>query len=64
MYSFFPFRVVLFVLPFIHAIGRKVMDSAFKRLQFLSVNPLIYVAMSKNFRNSLLKADAQNMEGK
>ena len=38
-HSIYYHRVVLFLLPFVHAI----------------VNPLIYITMSKHFRSTLLK---------
>ena len=54
--TFFIYRVVLFLFPFIHAIGQVIL--IVRRLSYnclFSVNPLIYVAMSKLFRNSLFK---------
>ena len=55
--NLFIYRVVLFLFPFIHAIGQVIyiIKTLLNKHDFSSVNPLIYVAMSKLFRNSLFK---------
>ena len=56
--NLFIYRVVVFLFPFIHAIGQVIYiikTLLNKHVYSSSVNPLIYVAMSKLFRNSLFK---------
>ena len=55
--NLFIYRVVVFLFPFIQAIGQVIyiIKTLLNKHDFSSVNPLIYVAMSKLFRNSLFK---------